>query len=63
MDANLELQATIGSSDKPQRFPRLSSHAILRLRCPVAVAVVFAFCPVLVAATRDLGDVSNQAPL
>lgn len=68
--ADLELKATVGSGDKPQGFPRLSPHAILRC-CPVAVAVavavvvavVFAFCPLFVAATGNLGDVSNQAPV
>lgn len=69
--ADLELKAAIGRGDKPQGFPCLSTHAILRWCCPavgfvlvfVGVVVVFAFGPVFVATTRDLSDVSDEAPV
>lgn len=65
--ADLELKATIGGSDMPQGFPCLSPHAILRSCCPdvgvAIVTIIFAFGPVFVAATRNLGDVSDEAPV
>ena len=65
--ADLELKATIGGSDVPKGFPRLSPHAILRLCLPdvvvAAVTIVFAASPVLDTATRDFGDVPDEAPV